>query len=84
MRRTLLVISLVIALIGITGCSSNNDKAYDSPNRGYIETYYEDIYNQISVFTDPVTKVQYIIWNGSSKGGITPRLDKDGNLYIRE
>ena len=34
--------------------------------------------NEFGTFSDPATGCEYIVWNGYEKGGITPRLNADG------
>ena len=38
----------------------------------------------ISFYTDPTTKVQYILYHSHYGAAITPRLNPDGTLYIKE
>lgn len=41
--------------------------------------------DDICIWTDPETNVQYIIYSHNKHvgiGGITPRLNQDGSLYI--
>lgn len=46
----------------------------------YKQIYTHD--DEIFIWEDPETDVQYIIYKGYRKGGITPRLNNDGTLYI--
>lgn len=38
----------------------------------------------VRFFTDPDTNVQYILYHGGYGSAITPRLNPDGTLYIKE
>ncbi|MBQ7797557.1 MAG: hypothetical protein IJ371_00355 [Clostridia bacterium] len=40
--------------------------------------------DEIIIWKDPETDVQYIIYKGYRKGGITPRLNNDGTPYITQ
>lgn len=48
----------------------------------------EDFNNRFYIYTDPETKVQYIVYHEKNAyagfGGITPRLNTDGSLIISE
>lgn len=37
-----------------------------------------------TIWTDPETGVEYIVYNNFYKGGITPRLNEDGTIKINE
>ena len=36
--------------------------------------------NPISVYCDTATNVEYLVWSGSKKGSMTPRLNLDGTV----
>lgn len=48
----------------------------------------EEIQGNIYIYTDPDTKVQYVVYSYhegyAGMGGITPRLDADGSLMIAD
>jgi hypothetical protein len=70
MKKKIIIIMSVIALcFGLIGCSEyTNMSATENSN--------------ISIWTDEETGVQYIIFHDNYKGGITPRLNADGSLYV--
>ena len=38
----------------------------------------------VSVYVDPYTGVNYLIWSDMRQGGICPRYNSDGELYITD
>jgi hypothetical protein len=72
MKKMFLILTaliLAILLFTFSGCES------DGSGVGNLEDSYIDIW------TDEETGVQYIVYSGVKKGGITPRLNADGTLY---
>lgn len=89
-KSAMLIIITLFTVIGLTGCSTDDysvssntipvDATYKADRLAEIEN------NHIFVITDDKTGVQYIIysepfWRGGA-GGITPRYNADGTLYI--
>lgn len=74
MKKILSVLMIVLVLC-LVGCSDNNSEVTRKTDN-----------KAISVWTDTETGVQYIIYcyagGYSGMGGITPRLNADGTLYI--
>lgn len=70
------IICLLLICFTLTGCVSGNEVSID-------KTEYSVILNSgssfVITFKDPVTNVWYI----SSRNGVTPRLNKDGTLYVK-
>lgn len=72
--KKLFIILLLLFLV--TGCSVGiNDSKTD-----YKEFDYGDMY----FYTDEDTCVEYIVYVGYYKGGITTRLNADGTVKINE
>lgn len=42
----------------------------------------QDKIAQVSIYIDPDTKIQYLLYDQGGGGGITPRLDKNGRPMI--
>lgn len=93
----LCIISVIAAMkVSITGCTSDVDKAVDSiasivnepVGVGEIGEVGEKGNGKIYIWTDEETGVQYIIYReklyNAGFGGITPRLNSDGSLYIAD
>lgn len=54
---------------------------------GYDTATKSNIYKHedtISIYIDKETKVNYIVYHYYSKGGICPRYNSDGSLYVSE
>jgi hypothetical protein len=72
-KKIIIILSAITLCLGLTGCSENANMSY---------TENSDIY----IWTDKETGVQYIIYchgvGYQGMGGITPRLNADGSLYI--
>ena len=99
-----LIVTIIVLLFAIllTGCSSEeaqknaesflsglNSVTRDPSVAFSQEAEIQTTENQfIFVWTDPDTKIQYIVYRQKSGyagfGGITPRLNADGSLYISE
>ena len=83
MKKLLLtVLTIMLIMMCLTGCSSNRDIYADMPNNGVTKT--NNIH--IEFWTDEETGVQYVIYDRvcgyGGMGGITPRLNSDGSVYI--
>ena len=68
MKKIFVATIIFILLLILCGCQTTNEKDYD-----------------IDIWVDTETGVQYIIYHGNNNqylGGITPRLNSDGTLYI--
>lgn len=71
MKRIIFILIAVVLTLCLVGCEEH---------KPVIKT---DNYN-IFIWTDEETGVQYIIYDDVNRGGITPRLNADGTLYIPE
>jgi hypothetical protein len=79
------LIILFIALCGfLCGCGYQNATAQEQKIE-YIKM--GSSHRAVTIWTDGDTGVQYIMfsdWTGDAVGGVTPRLNADGSLYIEE
>lgn len=68
MKRTILILIAVMTLL-MCGCERSRES-----NSGdfYVEFY-----------VDPETKVEYVLYNNTYAGGLSPRYNADGSLYIQ-
>jgi hypothetical protein len=74
MKKKIIVILSVIGLcFGLIGCS------VDTIGENTVSSMGNEC---ISIWVDEKTGVQYVIFSSYSKGGITPRLNADGSLYV--
>jgi len=71
----------------LSACAAKSTSAInsvpDSTNySGSIENYGDD--SRFYVYIDPDTGVNYIVFVGIQKGGITPRYNPNGSLFTTE
>lgn len=71
------LIVIALSALTLTACASGTKKEIDVDCE-YSELFYT-FSNRMYAFKDPETGVWYIM---TTKGGITPRLNSDGSLYI--
>lgn len=76
------MVSLVFLVIDIIVRESMQAKADTKADTGYALVSDDDV----CIFTDSETGVQYVVYReregNAGMGGITPRLDADGNIMI--
>lgn len=71
MKRIIFILIAVVLIFCLVGCEKH---------KPVTKTDNHDIL----IWTDEETGVQYIIYEDVHSGGITPRLNADGTLYITE
>lgn len=77
-------ISLVLTIVLlITGCGVDtvNDDAESENN---YEVKYMQEYYGFDFYVDKETCVEYILFQGTYKGSLTPRLNSNGTLKLNE
>ena len=79
-----IILTATLIMMCLVGCRSDRDIYADMPNNGV-----EKVSNiHIEFWTDEETGVQYVIYDRvggyAGMGGITPRLNSDGSIYIVE
>lgn len=83
MKRIVCFLIVLIALLCVVSC----DKTYATVETEFPE-YKQTKNYDIEIWTDEETGVQYIVYSNKTAnagmGGITPRLNADGTLYIGE
>lgn len=88
MRKAITV--AMVAALALCGCEGNaikreSDEGTVNVNRRFIS---DDGHDNFETVVDSETGVVYLVWTrrtgDSSKGGITPLLDKDGKVVISE
>ena len=75
--KKLIISAISIALL-LTGCTTTNTET-NTDTRTFKTLYSRSCY---SIICDAETGVEYIVYNGGYAGGITPRLDADGNVVV--
>lgn len=76
-NKILIISSIFLCFVSIVGCTDNDDISLLFPETE--ATVGERDNDTIYIWTDEDTGVQYVIYQF---GGITPRLNSDGSLYI--
>lgn len=71
---------LVIIIILLTGCGAESINKKHETN----DTYYIQDSLNFDFYVDKETCVEYIIFNGGYRGGITSRLNADGTLKLNK
>ena len=79
MKKILSVLMIVILLLFLVGCDENNENIKSATNDKNITLGEHN--DEILFWTDTETGVEYVVYKGYRKGGITPRLNADGTLY---
>lgn len=75
MKRICLIICMCLSLsVILCGCSENTSNEIEE----FSENYEERVY----VYIDPETRVNYLIYNGYYKSGITVRYNQDGSIMV--
>lgn len=85
----LLVVLTALCLIDEVSDWTNGTEyvAEDNKTTNVSEVWVDDNSKNISVYTvvDPITGVNYVVYGDyQTGGGITPRLNEDGTLFISE
>ena len=70
MRKILVFIMCALMILGLAACAS--------------EAQNVDLHGSYRTYVDEETGVNYMIFSGSSGGGICPRYNADGSLYVSE
>lgn len=73
------LILFVVVVFSVSGCALSDDIVA-------LETEMEETYisENVNVFVDPETGVNYLIYDGDRAGGMSPRYNADGGLYVTE
>ena len=75
----IIIILAIITTILLVGCAATNaDTDTDTP---IFKTLYRD--GDYQIVCDTESGVHYIVYKDFYKGGITPRLDADGNVVVQ-
>lgn len=89
MKKFVLVLLAVIMILMLVGCGEstetvdNNTSQYEDRelvrDTGMFEIIYID--GNVRILVDHETGVQYVL---TKPGGITPRINNDGTIYIEK
>ena len=78
MKKVTCFVLIVLIVCCLCSCSVEEDANQSTNQR--INTLPSS--SSVHIWTDEETGVQYIIYDGYGQGGICPRLNADGSLYI--
>ena len=85
MKKIFSVLIIVVLMLCLSGCETETSNEIQKPTK---PTLAEESDKHISIWTDTETGVQYIVYTEGvgycGMGGITPRLNADGTLYVVE
>ena len=76
------IIAAAVAL-ALTACSCGPSTAAASGN-GYFGVELVTHYGALFLYEDTETGVQYFAWKHGYAGGICPRYNADGTLYVED
>ncbi len=85
MKRTkkLIAISAIIFTVFLLGACADTVIA-SSTYSGSIEQYENNGSSRFYVYVDPDTGVNYMVYAAPYKGGITPRYNANGSLFVSQ
>lgn len=78
-----LALAMLFTSTALAGCAqrqSQADQETGQPVTGYVADFGED---GMTIWKDPETGCEYIVWASYKKGGITARLNSDGSPRCR-
>lgn len=79
MKKVILILVALVLTLCLVGCAETNQTKPE---------LREEENSSIRIWTDEETGVQYIVYcdrgGYAGMGGITPRLNADGTLYVAE
>lgn len=81
MKKIICILLIFVLALGFTGCSNVDENGANNISSSIYRIYYEDGVSFFS-FVDEETGVNYLVFIGANKGGMTPRLNADGTLYV--
>lgn len=78
MKKTIIAICALVVSLVFTGCSCSS--------KGVEQEQMVDMSTAqcCYVYVDQATGVNYIIYASSNRGGICPRYNADGSLYVSQ
>lgn len=81
MKKIICILLIFVIIALCVGCSVEECET----KTGTIEKLFVDGSGEgVVTFVDEKTGVNYLIFYGYRKGGITPRFNADGSLYVTE
>ena len=75
-KKIIAIICCAVFVLCLAGCTNAEDKN-DEPQIAEITSYM-----YVYTYIDKETGVNYLIYDGHRAGGICPRYNADGSLYV--
>lgn len=84
-KKLIFGVTLWLSVVILSGCVPTNTSSMttvpsNTTYSGSIEEYRYD--DSFYIYVDPDTGVNYIVYVGMKKGGITPRYNPNGSLFV--
>ena len=76
-KKIIAIICCAVFVLCLAGCTNAEE------NNNEIQRIVVDPLTSINIYVDEETGVNYLIYEGYASGGICPRYNADGSLYVR-
>ena len=85
MKKLLAIILTMAMALCAAGCSGTEEETCKSEKQPFSRTTYDmQGTTYVSVIVDQETGVNYVFYKSGYGGGLSPRYNADGTLYITE
>ena len=85
MKKLLAIILTMAMVLCAAGCSGTEEETCQSEKQPFSRTTYDmQSTTYVSVIVDHETGVNYVFYKSGYGGGLSPRYNADGTLYITE
>lgn len=85
MKKLLAIILTMAMILCAAGCSGTEEETCQAEKQPFSRTTYDMTgTTYVSVIVDQETGVNYIFYKSGYGGGLSPRYNADGTLYITE
>ena len=85
MKKLLAIILTMAMVLCAAGCSGTEEETCQAEKQPFSRTTYDmQGTTYVSVIVDKETGVNYVFYKSGYGGGLSPRYNADGTLYITE
>ena len=85
MKKLLAIILTMAIVLCAAGCSGTEEEICNADKQPFSRTTYDMTgTTYVSVIVDHETGVNYVFYKSGYGGGLSPRYNADGTLYITE
>ena len=85
MKKLLAIILTMAMVLCAAGCSGTEEETCQAEKQPFSRTTYDmQSTTYVSVIVDQETGVNYVFYKSGYGGGLSPRYNADGTLYITE